>query len=58
MAARDGDEVVHTLGGFGIAFGDEAEDVGTTGAAFFDVAERLVLAGDVASDGDDGRAFF
>lgn len=54
VGAGDGDDVVHELGGLVIAFGDDAEDSGTACAAFLDVAEGFVFAGDVASEGDDG----
>jgi len=40
-----------------VAFGDDAEDARATGTAFFHVAERLVLAGDVGSQGNDRGAF-
>lgn len=58
VAARDGDEVVHALGGLVVAFGDDTEDAGTASAAFFDVAESFVLTSDIHGEGDDGCAFF
>ena len=58
VAARDGDEVVHALGRCVIAGSDDAEDARATCAAFLDVAESFILAGNVAGKGDDGSAFF
>ena len=57
VAGRNRDDVVHAFRGFVVTFGDDPEDAGTTGAAFFHVAERLVLAGDVVGQRDDWRAF-
>ena len=55
VAGRDGDVVVHGLRRLLIPLGDDAQNPCPPGAAFLDVADRLVLAGNIAGEGDHGR---
>src|SRR5688500_3926630 len=56
MGPWNGDEVIHVFRGLVIPFADDAENLRTTGAAFLDIAEGLVLAGDVHRQRDDWSA--